>query len=60
MSKYRKTFEFFDTMKEATMYSELVMRTANKYYRKTHKHVITPWTSTDGSEHKYILWYYTK
>lgn len=45
----KQTFKFFDTMEQATAF----IRT-----RGRRKHSMTPWQSSDGNEHKYIVWFY--
>ena len=50
-NQYKKTFEFFDTKQQA----EAFCAARRKQRRKAH---MTPWTSTDDMEHKFIVWYY--
>lgn len=56
--KFKKWFEFFDTEAEAIAFCDRENRTGS-YYKRTHyKAIYTPWTSLDGTEHKYIAWTY--
>ena len=50
-NQYRKTFEFFNTEQQAAAF----VAERKKQRRKAH---MTPWRSTDGSENKFIVWYY--
>lgn len=56
--RYRLTFEFCDTADQALAICNKANE--NRYLRKNHPAKITPWTSKDGSERKFIAWYYTK
>ena len=56
--RYRLTFEFVDTKEQAEEFCN--NENKNRYIREHHKAHYTPWTSQDGSEHKYIVWYVTK
>ena len=51
MNQYRKTFEFFSTEHQAAAF----VAARKKQRRKAH---MTLWTSADGTEHKFIVWYY--
>lgn len=57
--RYRKTFQFFDTEAQAAQFCES-MNSGNAYLRRKHPAHYTPWISRDGSEHKYVAWYYTR
>ena len=48
-NRYKLTFKFFDTEKQAMDF----MKTRGKRKQST-----TDWTSTDGKEHKKIVWFY--
>lgn len=50
-NQHRKTFAFFDTEQQAAAF----VAARRKQRRKAH---MTPWTSTGGAEHKFIVWYY--
>ena len=51
MNQHRETFEFFDTEQQAAAF----VAARKKQRRKAH---MTPWQSADGSENKFIVWYY--
>lgn len=51
MNQHRKTFEFFSTEQQAAAF----VAAYKKQRRKAH---MTPWTSVDGTERKFIVWYY--
>lgn len=50
-NQHRKTFAFFDTEQQAAAF----VAARRKQRRKAH---MTPWASTGGTEHKFIVWYY--
>ena len=56
--KYQLWFDFFDTMEQAENYKRNFLKTKSSYYRRNKRISILPWTSSDGSEHKIIMWYY--
>ena len=56
--RYRLTFDFHDTAEQAQAFCDRINE--NRYLRKNHPAHFTPWTSRDGSESKFIAWYYTK
>lgn len=56
--RYRKTFTFANTEQEAqTLCAEF---NRNPYLRRKHPAHYTPWTSRDQTEHKFVVWHYTK
>lgn len=59
MSKrYSMTFKFFDTEEQAKSFCD--NENLNRYIRKNHPAHYTPWTSQDGTEHKFVAWYATR
>lgn len=56
--RYRKTFKFFDTEKQAQTFCDT--ENTNSYIRKKHAAHYTPWSSQDGTENKFVAWYATK
>jgi viroplasmin and RNaseH domain-containing protein len=57
MNKYRKTFKFFNTEEQAKTFCENTNKAASRYVRKNHAALYTPWSSTDGKENLFIVWY---
>lgn len=53
--RYKTTFQFFDTENQAQEFCD--KENQNYYIRKHHKASYTPWSSTDGKEHKFVAWY---
>lgn len=53
----RKTFKFVDTEQEAIELCKLIQHNQNSYRKMYHKPSYTPWTSQDGREHKFVVWY---
>lgn len=60
MNRWRLTFKFFDTEKEAYDFCNRLWDESSYYVRKHYAAHYTPWESLDGKEHKFIVWYYTK
>ena len=58
MKRYRKTFEFFDTEEQARAFCDKQNALASIYVRRKYKAHYTPWSSQDGTENKFIAWYY--
>lgn len=56
--KLRLTFNFFDTESSANHFCDTFNKKASYYIRKNKPAHFTPWVSQDGTEHKYIAWYY--
>lgn len=56
--RYQKTFEFCDTEEQAKAMCQTIDARATRYMRKHHPAYYTPWTSQDGSENKFAVWYY--
>lgn len=50
-NQHNKTYEFFNTEQQAAEF----VSARRKKRRKAH---MTPWQSADGSEQKFIVWYY--
>ena len=57
-NRYRLTFRFTDTEEQAKAFCD--NENKNAYIRKHHKAHYTPWSSQDGTEHKFICWYATR
>ena len=53
----RKTFAFCDTEDEALEFCKAVQKNQNSYRKRWHKPHYTPWHSSDGTEHKFVVWY---
>ena len=53
----RKTFEFVDTEDEALEMCKSIQKCQNSYRKRWYKPIYTPWTSSDGKEHKFVVWY---
>lgn len=47
--RYRRTFQFFDTEEQAQRFIKSRGRRKANY---------TPWTSEDGKEHAFVVWYF--
>lgn len=47
--KYRRTFKIFGTQEEAQAFMDS---------GKGRKMTLTPWGSTDGTEHGFAVWYF--
>lgn len=58
MSRYKLTFKFFDTEKEAMLFCQY--ENLNSYIKKHHPAHYTTWSSQDGTENKFIAWYATR
>lgn len=52
----RHTFQFVDTEQQAKALCDKIQNNQNAYRRKHHKPSYTPWTSTNGTEHKFVVW----
>jgi hypothetical protein len=59
MKRYRFTFEFFDTVEQAMLFCDNHNKNASYYIRKKKPAHVMPWSGEDGTEHKYIVTYYT-
>ena len=60
MKRYYKTFMFVDNECQAKDMCERLVATSNDYV-KTHKRpYYTPWTSSNGEEKKFVVWYHYK
>lgn len=55
--KYNKTFKFCNTEQEAREMCESINRAATRYIRTKRPAHYTPWSSADGKEHKFIVWF---
>lgn len=56
----RLTFEFVDTEDEAKDMCKKIQKYQNSYRKQFYKPSYTPWTSSDGKEHKYVVWYHVQ
>lgn len=56
--RYRKIFEFCGTEEQAQALCANINANATRYMRKKHPAHYTPWSSQDGKEHKFVVWYY--
>lgn len=56
--RYKRTFKFFDTEDQAQIFCN--NENLNNYIRKNHKALYTTWSSQDGKENKFVVWYATK
>ena len=57
MKRYQKTFKFFNTEEQAKTFCDNENSKNSYYLRKNHPATYTTWTSMDGKEHKFIVWY---
>ena len=55
--RHRTTFQFFDTEVQAKEFCDMQNRNNSYYVKKKHSAHYTPWSSQDGTEHKFIAWY---
>lgn len=53
----RKTFNFVNTEDEALELCKAIQKAQNAYRKVHHKPHYTSWESTDGKEHKFVVWY---
>lgn len=51
-------FEFADSEQQAQKIRERVTATQSRYMKKHHPVKVTPWTSQDGKENKFVVWYH--
>ena len=56
--RYQKTFIFCDTAERAQTFCNEYNKNSSAYIRRKRPAHFTPWISQDGSEEKYICWYY--
>ena len=50
-NQHRRTFEFFDTEQQAAAFVAARKKQRRKAY-------YTPWSSANGTEQKFVVWYY--
>ena len=55
--RYRESFKFKNTEKQAIEFCDRMNKQATPYVRKHHPAHFTPWNSLDGKEHLFIAWY---
>jgi len=51
------TFDFVDTTEQAQSLCEKRNKESSRYCRRKYPAHYTPWISSDGNEHKFIVWY---
>ena len=56
-NKYYRSFYFANTEGEARQAVERLNRNASPYMRRNHPAAYTPWTSLDGSQTLFCVWY---
>lgn len=56
------TFKFFDNKEQANKFCNDLLRNATDYRLRVNKVAKPPqlWTSSDGKETKYLVWYYER
>jgi len=52
-----RTFEFVETESEAKELCKTIQKNQNSYRKAHHKPSYTPWNSSDGKEHLFVVWY---
>ena len=60
MNRWRLTFKFFDTEKEAYDFCNKNWDESSYYVRRRYAAHYEKWTSADGKEQKYLVWYREK
>lgn len=58
MKRYRRTFTFCETEDQAKRFCEAENK--RRYIRSHHPAHYAKWSSSDGKEQKFIVWYVTK
>lgn len=58
MKRYRETFCFVDTEKEAIEFCERINKSASNYMRKNKPATYNKWTNYEKTEEAFICWYY--
>lgn len=58
--RYRRTYHFVDTEKEAKEFCQFIDNSHTSYARQHYPSTYTPWSSSDNTEHAYVCWYYEK
>lgn len=53
----RQTFAFVETENDAKEMCKSIQKQQNSYRKQFHKPHYTPWTSSDGKEHCFVVWY---
>ena len=56
--KYQYTCDFVDTEEQAIKLSEQIKARQTNYMKRNKPPHYTPWSSTDGKEHKFVVWYW--
>lgn len=52
-----ETFQFVETEEQAKQLCKDIQRNQNSYRKRFHKPHYTPWTSQDGKEHLFVVWF---
>ena len=58
MRKYHPNFYFCSTEDEAKALCEKIRGWSSAYCRRKYPPHYTPWDSTDGKEHRFIVWFH--
>ena len=56
--RYYKTFMFVDNECQAKDMCDYFLKTSTHYIKTHKKPHYTPWTSRDGKEKAFVVWYY--
>ena len=56
--KKQYRFQFVDTEADAVAMCQRINATQSRYMTKHHPATYTPWSSSDGKEHKFVVYYY--
>lgn len=58
MRKYQYTFKFVDTEQQAKDLCQDIFNNSNDYIKRNKKPHYSAWESQDGTEHKFIVWFW--
>lgn len=58
MRRYQYTFSFVDTEDQAKALCNEILQNATDYVRRNKKPHYSAWTSHNGKEHKFVVWYW--
>ena len=53
----KETFQFVETEEQAKQLCKDIQRYQNSYRKRWHKPHYTPWTSQDGTQHLFVVWF---
>lgn len=56
--KHRFTFEFIETEEKAKTFCKTIEKGYSYYMKKHHPVYYTPWSSQDGKENCFVVFYY--